>query len=612
MDPVRRDELYPAARIFCNPDILHFIQDNPHRPYPDSKSIVDLPLKRHPQHILSAFHSLSSSKTIHEYLAFIHWAFHLPHTHSLTSLKHPTPSDYTSHRPSFLTSIPSKHHPSFILFAHHLKQIWPSLCRSYTDVPDDPTALSSLIPLPHPFFVPGGRFNECYYWDSLWIVKGLIACDMLPSAQNVVRNLLHMVRRFGFVPNANRVYYLTRSQPPLLTESVHLIYTHLDTSTQKLRWLQEALPLLDAEHDWFIRTHSISQIHPKSSLASSSLSLYAVQTDHPRPESFKEDIDTLRRKLGHSNLEDPQVAPLKKALFRNLATGAESGWDYTSRWFPDPQATLCDIRVLDIIPCCLNSFLLRAEHHLETFHSILADAALQAHDQHPPSSPTTTDAAHHHVQAKRYSDLARSRRADMMRLMWHPARASWFDLDVSTSARTSVVSCAGLLPAWASSWGADGWTAADASAFVDFVLLQSGLCGPGGLACTTAESAEQWDSPNCWPPLVDLAIEGLENVARDFPDSGARDAARRIGACFLVSCRIGWDREGVMHEKYDFRAPDGRRGCGGEYRPQTGFGWTNGTVLWLLRKFWKDERFWVYVYDATSHALSANGDERCK
>jgi alpha,alpha-trehalase len=85
----------------------------------------------------------------------------------------------------------------------------------------------SLIAMQHPFLVPGGRFRELYYWDTYWVIKGLLTSGMLSTATGMVSNLVDLVHRFGFVPNANRRYYLNRSQPPYLTQMVELIYDRL-------------------------------------------------------------------------------------------------------------------------------------------------------------------------------------------------------------------------------------------------------------------------------------------------------------------------------------------------------------------------------------------------
>jgi len=83
--------------------------------------------------------------------------------------------------------------------------------------------------------IPGGRFREGYYWDSYWIVKGLIASNLLDSAETVVRNFLLILQKYGFIPNGFRKYYLNRSQPPFLTLMVKDVTEALSKSGKKQR-----------------------------------------------------------------------------------------------------------------------------------------------------------------------------------------------------------------------------------------------------------------------------------------------------------------------------------------------------------------------------------------
>ncbi|VDN40529.1 unnamed protein product [Gongylonema pulchrum] len=106
-------------------------------------------------------------------------------------------------------------------WALHLHRIWRDLCRRVKDDVRLHQELYSLLYVPHPFIIPGGRFREFYYWDSFWIVKGLLFSEMYETAKGIIRNLAYMVENHGFVPNGGRVYYLIRSQPPLLTPMVY-------------------------------------------------------------------------------------------------------------------------------------------------------------------------------------------------------------------------------------------------------------------------------------------------------------------------------------------------------------------------------------------------------
>lgn len=571
MNDGEHSSLIPSSFVYCNNRLLHVLQTSRFRPFRDSKTLVDLPLLVPPEQVLTAFSALPEDPTESCYHSFLTANFASSSQYELDIYLHQKiPSDYSDKAPSFLfrvSQVPRKVEE----FVRDLKRRWSHLCREFRhDVMSNPSLSSrtSLISLPHPFFVPGGRFRESYYWDSLWVVKGLLTCDMLLSAQNTVRNLLSLVSRFGFVPNGNRVYYLNRSQPPILTEAVRIVYDALPDETERISWLREAVPALDTEIAFFHKHRSVAAVAPDSSLVRSALSMYSSRLTSPRPESFVEDIVTANL-TPHRNIEK---------VFRNLASAAESGWDFSTRWFT-PALTMSGIRTSCMVPVCLNALLLRAERTLANFHRALETAF----------GTDSNTASYHAAQATALDNFAARRETDMNAFLWQGDIGAWVDLDLDGGSQTSVVSAAASMPAWAGC-GRGSWTSTNAERFVRFIK-ESGLVGPGGLACTTQNSTEQWDFPNCWAPLVELTVDALQQVAHEFPDSDARNTARDIAFKFVLTVFRGWLNDGTIHEKYDCRSNCGKRGVGGEYSPQTGFGWTNGAVLWLMSKYVEDNRF---------------------
>eukprot|EP00171_Calliarthron_tuberculosum_P009565 IDg9565t1 len=276
---------FSVSRVYCNDRLLATLQLADWRPYPDSKTLVDLPLRISPEEVLAEFEQLGDTPSAAAGHAFLVKAFHNDPNAALHAGPH-IPIDYTMIPPSFVRSQPGSPQREF---AAWLKRQWLTLSRSFGASSDIALSRSSLIALPHPFFVPGGRFRELYYWDSLWIVHGLLACDMRASAVNVVRNLLHLVRQFGFVPNGNRVYYLNRSQPPVLAAAVDAIYEDLagDADAQ-IRWLREAVPMIEKEYRAFkehrnaLNSFGMGDDREYNDLLAS-LSVYNVATSTPRP-----------------------------------------------------------------------------------------------------------------------------------------------------------------------------------------------------------------------------------------------------------------------------------------------------------------------------------------
>lgn len=586
MDVTERDELFPCARVFCNAELLAALMTSAHRRFKDSKTIVDLVLRKDPDEVLALFAEFPNHPSQHECDEFMHAVFEGADVRNDSAAHQATPPDYSTELPEFLQRLecPNK---SLLGFVSDLKQRWVELCRTATLSHDSerPNSRSSLIPLPFPFFVPGGRFRECYYWDTLWVVKGLVASDMLQSAKGAVRNLLCLVERIGFVPNGNRVYYLNRSQPPILTLAVKVIYDAIEDWPGKIAWLREVLPALDKEYEWFSKHRSVSWRERNGQVKELSMSWYNVKTNSPRPESFREDTELFAQMADQSSVDLGAAR-----LYRDLASAAESGWDFSSRWFPSGEnAGLKDIDICNMIPCCLNGILLKVERTLSKFHSVLCseERSLEAKekaDNKPRDLSYTSDC--HQALKLRYESLAQRRQSCIQELLWNESNGFWFDYNVEKQAHSHVVSVAGLYPLWAGCWE-EAWDTKRACEIVEFVMSTSGLLNAGGLSCTAQKSLEQWDFPNSWPPLVDIAVESLRGLQERFPHSGAGQAAEVIAMRFLRNAFRGWLRDRVMHEKYNSLLDTGARGEGGEYEPQTGFGWTNGTVLWLLQLYGK-------------------------
>jgi alpha,alpha-trehalase len=547
----------PSAAVYNNSAILAAYHRHCKLPNEDSKAFVDRPLRQHPVHVLEAFEGLSANSPKSDFEEFFETYFAPdPDASAITC----TPEDYTVLPPSYALSVgfPKRARE----FSQGLKRVWLELCR-VTPLPSpvSPSDRSSIIPLPHPFFIPGGRFRECYYWDTYWVVKGLLCCDMATSARHCTENLLSLVDRFGFVPNGNRVYYLNRSQPPTLAITVEAVLNH--ANEPDLVWLAKCVPALDQEYKQFIDSHAAMQ-YDKS--ITDPLCVYRADSTRPRPESWSEDAATAALSLSLSG-ESKEDYPAAPQVYAHLAAGAESGWDFSSRWFVHPEAGISSINTTDVVPVCLNSILVATEKALARFHLMLG----------------------HKADVERYARAAKARTRALNSVLWNREEKFWCDFNVKQGQSTGRLAASGIYPLWAQCWP-DTWTWADANTFVDFFVNDSGLLLHGGVAATAFVSEEQWDYPNSWPPLVDFAVTGLENLERAFPKCGAGEVARNLAERTLLTMHTGWAASGAMHEKYDGSKIDGSRGNGGEYEPQLGFGWTNGVALdFMKRGFWPVE-----------------------
>jgi alpha,alpha-trehalase len=204
--------------------------------------------------------------------------------------------------------------------------------------------------------IPGGRFRESYYWDTYWIIKGMLACEMYATSTGVVQNLLDDVENFGFVPNGGRIYYLNRSQPPVLSDMVLEVFQ----ATQNIEWLQKSVKTLDKEYCYWMNPKNNKVVQFSDGAI---LNRYFANTTIPRPESYFEDIETV-----HLSAHKAEFTYLQ------LATGAETGWDYSSRWLSGPNTNnlrLEDIIATLIVPADLNAILYRMEKNMARIHEYL-------------------------------------------------------------------------------------------------------------------------------------------------------------------------------------------------------------------------------------------------
>lgn len=407
--------------------------------------------------------------------------------------------------------------PEGLTLTEHIEALWPQLTRSA----DADTAAGSLLPLPHPYLVPGGRFREVYYWDAYFTLLGL-GPEQAGVRKDMVDNFAALLEETGHIPNANRTYYRSRSQPPFFFMMVSL----LSPDDPAAAWA-DYLPALIAEHRyWTSGAHRVDM--PKGG----TLSRYWDARDVPRDESYIQDHTTAET----SGRPDAEV-------YRDLRAGAESGWDFSSRWLADP-ADLSTIRTTRIVPVDLNSLLYGLER-------AIADGCFRA------------------LEAGCAMDfgLAAARRKEAMETYLLDASTGLFmDYDLDSGQTTGRISAASLYPLF---FGVATETQATIAA--DFV--EEGLLAPGGLLTTPLETGEQWDAPNGWAPLHWIAVEGLRDYGED---SLAREVARR----WLATVARTYCETGKLVEKYDVQSP--QPGGGGEYPTQDGFGWTNGVTAALI------------------------------
>ncbi|HET7791166.1 MAG TPA: alpha,alpha-trehalase TreA [Gemmatimonadales bacterium] len=418
----------------------------------------------------------------------------------------------------------------------HITALWTVLTRP----PDSAGLRSSLIPLPHPYVVPGGRFREVYYWDSYFTMLGLVASRRLDLVRDMLDNFAYLIRTTGHIPNGNRTYYLSRSQPPFFAAMVGLYAAATDTS--------HALPYLEPlEKEYAFWMDGADTLPPGSAYRravrlhdGSILNRYWDDRAEPRPESYREDYDRA------------QALPpdRREAFYRNVRATAESGWDFSSRWMRDPR-DLTTLETTDLAPVDLNCLLYQEERMI---------AALLAFRGLPGDGE----------KAQRYARAAEARRRAILASAYDSATGFFYDVRWRTGERvTDRPTLAAAAPLYVGLATPEQGQAVAARLARDFLK-------PGGLVTTLIASGQQWDAPNGWPPLQWLAIEGVRRYGR-------ADLARTARERWLAEVERVYAGTGKVMEKYDV-VDLSRPAGGGEYPTQDGFGWTNGVVL-ALRRF---------------------------
>jgi alpha,alpha-trehalase len=407
----------------------------------------------------------------------------------------------------------------------HIDELWTQLTRSTTSVPP----FSSALALPRPYVVPGGRFREIYYWDSYFTLLGLVESGRRDLAEDMVRDFGYLIDTYGHIPNGARTYYLSRSQPPFFFEMVGLL-TAADPPAAYARYLAQ----LKREYAFWMQgaeglrpgdSHRRAVALPDGSI----LNRYWDDKDSPRDESYAQDTELARASRRPA-----------RVVFRDIRAAAESGWDFSTRWFVDPgdRAT---IDTTEIIPADLNSLLFGLEKAIQLGCERASDAAC----------------------AGEFAKRAEDRRGAIDRYLWDDSFGAYLDYRWTARQRIGRVSAATLYPLFVSLS-----SAAQAAAVADTTSRQ--LLKAGGIVTTPLESGQQWDAPNGWAPLQWIAISGLRAYAKG-------ELAQIIACRWMANVNAVYLNGGKLVEKYDVIRTN-RKGGGGEYPTQDGFGWTNGVM----------------------------------
>jgi len=436
-------------------------------------------------------------------------------------------------------------------------------------------APQGLLFLPNSYVVPGGRFNEMYGWDSYFIILGLLHDRRIELARGMVENFFFEIEHYGTILNANRTYYLTRSQPPFLTSMIMEVYNAQKAAGHDDKiWLARAYEF--AERDYEMWTHEphlagstgLSRyydfgsgpaaegaqdeaglhrkvagyfvMHPELARTYVVVKDVKQQAQTAGPE-FNVQVCDAAQTMAHPGCDDVATVGLTADYYKGDRSMRESGFDISFRFEPYGAATH------HFAPVCLNSLLYKTEKDLEEISRLLDKTA----------------------QAEQWKQRAEQRKERINRYLWDDQRGLFFDYDLRTESRSTYEYLTTFYPLWA---GLSDPQQARAVARNAKVFEQ-----PGGLATSPNDTGVQWDYPYGWAPLQLLAVEGLRRY-------GFTDDANRISYEFLSTVAENFKREGTIREKYDVvtRSSDVQLSAG--YQANVvGFGWTNGVFLQLLQ-----------------------------
>ncbi|WP_295199227.1 trehalase family glycosidase [uncultured Chryseobacterium sp.] len=406
----------------------------------------------------------------------------------------------------------------------HIERLWDELTRtSYEEK-------GTLLRLPKPYIVPGGRFNEFFYWDSYFIMLGLQISGRVEMMEYIIENCAYLIQTYGFVPNGSRTHFLTRSQPPYFSLMLDLLFETTEDESVYIKYSDT----LEKEYafwmDGAVKLKNGSAVkRVVKTEAGDILNRYYDAENEPRPESYLIDI------------KDSEHAG--KEFYRNIRSACESGWDFSSRWFADGEH-IRTIETLNLAEVDLNCLL----WHLEK--TLARSSALQQWTE----------------REKVFNEKAALRKKMIDVYFWDGNSGTYKDYHTEKNTVTPSEHIAALYPLFLG-------LASEEQAESVAEHIRKNFLYHGGLVTTTKNSGQQWDLPNAWAPYQWLGFKSMKNYGFD-------ELAEQIKNHWCGNVERIYRNTGKLMEKYNAMDMESIAG-GGEYPNQDGFGWTNGVYLKL-------------------------------
>jgi len=448
-----------------------------------------------------------------------------------------------------------------------------------------------LLYLEQKYVVPGGRFNEMYGWDSYFIVRGLLQDGKTELAKGMVENFFFEIEHYGSILNANRSYYLSRSQPPFLTSMILGVHeAEKAAGRDDRKWIERAYEFAKKDHAMWVREPHLA--------GDTGLSRYYDFGDIPAPESLKDETDHYRKVAayflshpekdqgylvrkgtpgaeapvgksysvqicdeGSAGCDDAEVVTLSHDFYRGDRSMRESGFDVSFRFGPHGAATH------HFAPVCLNSLLYKTEKDLEEMAKLLGKAP----------------------EAAEWAKRAEQRKENVQKYLWDEKSGFYFDYNLDKKDRSSYVYITAYYPLWAG--------LATPKQAESLAKNLAKLEQPGGLVMSPYETEGQWDFPYAWAPTQMIAMEGLRRY-------GFNKDADRISYNFASMIAENFRRDGTIREKYNAVTRSSETAVKAGYNINVvGFGWTNAAFVVFLHELPKE---FAEKLDREQNAMATN------
>ncbi|VBB34212.1 unnamed protein product, partial [Acanthocheilonema viteae] len=535
----------PNYMIYCQGELLHAVSLSDI--FKDPKTFVDKPMKKEPEEIISAFNqkfpsqiSIDDRKAL---LSFVDEYFDVEGS-DIEECPEDTMEDWND-EPEYLIAIEDQELRQFALEIHAL---WKKLCHIVKpEVKDNPKRYSALY-LPHEFMIAGGRYREFHYWDTYWIVKGLLASGITVSipfffqgmhdtVKHILQNFKYLIEKYGYIPNGGRTYMLQRTQPPFF---IPMVYEY-HTVTADDEFLLSVMDAMEAEFAFWkkYRTRTISKNGKNYTVFQ-----YISPVNTPRPEAYRSDF------LAAGNV--PEIK--RRQIWSDINSAAESGWDFSSRWLSNSK-TMDTIETSNIVPVDLNALMCWNMEILAHLHGEIGDSSRRAK-----------------------INTERAKFVDTFETVFFDDReGSWFDFNLNTGERVDDTYPSIAVPLFT-----ECYSSLNNPMLVEVLgtLQRKGLLQfPGGIPASLIRSSnQQWDYPNGFAPINHMVIEGLRKSNHPVMQQKAFELASRwINRNYEV-----YQSNHKLWQRYDVEKDHIRSAKNDDFNNEEGYGWTNGALLDLM------------------------------